>query len=474
MDYEDIKREFISEFVDNLEHSNLSVFLGAGMSFEAGLPSWKNLLKSLALKINIDIDKANDYYQIAQYCENRFGCARFRNEIRSLLNPKNYASTIVKNILDLPANNFWTTNFDCVLEKNMEMVFGVHPDIIYRDVDLTKTREKAVKIIFKMNGHIDDQMSWVLTKHDLEEYIDNHQAMLTFFKRELIVNTFLFLGYSFADNLVLSALRDVRRYLGGTTPTHYHYTILTERPHDAEFPHFINNLEKSYGIKSLIIPQNYFQGKLSDNELVAQFDAERINIINTINHRIKMHQIFISGSFREIELEKKIFSSQLAKHITSSILQQGYRICSGVGRGVGSRIVGYASEWLVAHNQLADKRLIMRSSTYHSQDGTNDATKVYRKRLMRDSGIVIFMFGQSETNAQYSEGVWQEFMVAKELGMKIIPLGVTGYASLEIWKEIKNNISCYGYLEKYIDALNSETNVEKLTNIIMMIIKDVQ
>jgi hypothetical protein len=474
MEYLETKRMFISEFVDELEHSNLSIFLGAGMSFETGLPSWKNLLKSLAFKINIDIDKANDYYQIAQYCENKLGSARFRNEITSLLNPKNYSSNIAKSILDLPANNFWTTNFDRVLEKNIEIEFGTHPDIIYRDVDLTKTREKAAKVIFKMNGHIDDQMSWVLTKHDLEEYAHAHQAMLTFFKRELIVNTFLFLGYSFTDTLVLSALRDVRRCLGGILPTHYHYTILTERAYDPEFPHFVENLEKSYGIKSLIIPKDYFPVEFSDSELIAQFDAERIKIINAVNHRIRMHQIFISGSFRDIDLEKKVFSSKLAKCIAANILQQGYRICSGVGRGVGSRIIGYASEWLVDHNQLADKKLAMRSSSYHSQDGTNAATKEYRKRLMRDSGIAIFMFGQSESNASRSEGVRQEFIIAKELGMRIIPLGVTGYESLKIWEEIKENISSYGYLEKYIDTLKSETDVDKLTGIIMAIIKDVQ
>jgi hypothetical protein len=473
MKYFEIKNSFISEFVNELQGSNLSIFLGAGMSFETGLPSWKNLLKTLAGQININIDKAQDYYQIAQYCENKLGVAHVRNSITKSLNPQNYSSNILKSILNLPANNFWTTNFDRVLEKNIELEFGCHPDIIYRDVDLTKTREKVAKVVFKMNGHIDDQTSWILTKRDLEGYAHNHQAMLTFLRRELIVNSFLFLGYSFTDTLILTALRDVRRCLGAT-PTHYHYTILKERDNDPEFPHFVENLEKSYGIKCLVIPKEIFQENIEYNELNAKMDAEVIYVIDAISKRIKMNQIYISGSFRKISKEEEEFSTKLARHLTSNILKYGYRICNGVGKGIGSRIVGYASEWLIENNQPVDKRIILRSRSFHNHKGINDTTKDYRKYTMKDSGIALFMFGQGKQEADSSNGVRQEFIVAKETGMKIIPLGITGYESLKIWNEIDDNISSYGYLEKYMQALKIETDAEKLANIVMAIINDVQ
>lgn len=474
MDYFQTKNSFISEFVNELQGSNLSIFLGAGMSFESGLPSWKNLLRKLSNQINIDIDKAQDYYQIAQYCENKLGIAYVRNSITKSLNPRSYSSNMLKSILSLPANNFWTTNFDRVLEKNIEIEFGCHPDIIYRDVDLTKTREMAAKVVFKMNGHIDDQTSWILTKRDLEGYSHNHQAMLTFLRRELIVNSFLFLGYSFTDTLILTALRDVRRCLGELTPTHYHYTILKERDNDPEFPHFVENLEKSYGIKCLVIPKKIFSKDLANRELNTKMDAERIDVIDAINKRIKMNQVYISGSFRKISREEEEFSSSLAKHITANILKHGYRICNGVGKGIGSRVVGYASEWLLENNQSVDKRIVLRSRSFHNHKGINDTTKNYRKYTMRDSGIALFMFGQGKPEVDSSDGVRQEFIVAKETGMKIIPLGVTGYESLKIWNEINDNISSYGYLEKYMKALKTETDAEKLANIVIAIINDVQ
>ncbi len=473
MDYIKKKNSFISEFVNELDSSNLSVFFGAGMSFEAGLPSWKNLLKDIAQRININIEDVQDYYQTAQYCENKLGSAVVRNSITHLLNPVRYESFILKSILELPANNFWTTNFDRVLEKNIELVFGSHPDIIYRDTDLIKTRERSAKIIFKMNGHIDDLNSLILTKKDLEGYEYDHHALLTFLRRELIVNTFLFLGYSFTDTLILSALRDIRRCLGAFSPTHFHYTIFKERE-DQEFSHFINNLEQSYGIKALVIPKNLFPNNLSRSELNTRMDEERINIIDTINKQIRMKQIYVSGSFREISHQEEAFATDLSKHLTSMLFEHGYRLCNSAGKGVGSRIIGYASEWLIEHNQQISRKLILKSRSFHNYKETNLETKTYRMHVMRDSGVAIFMFGQGKSTSNSSNGVRQEFEVAKDLGMKIIPLGVTGYESSIIWEEVKNSITCYGYLENYIDKLKSENDPEKLAKIIIAIINDVQ
>lgn len=473
MGYLEDKNTFIAEFVRVLETSNLSLFFGAGMSFEVGLPSWKNLLANLALEIGIDIEDSRDYYQIAQYCENSHGSTYVRNKIEDLLTPKNYSSNILGSILKLPANSFWTTNFDRVLEYNVGKEFGCYPEIIYRDIDLTKTRKKTARVVYKMNGHIEDQTSWILTKQDLEGYEYTHRAMLTFLKRELIVNTFLFLGYSFSDTLILSSLHDIRKCLGAGEPSRFHYTILNERE-NPEFPHFISNLKTSYGIKCLVIPKVFFGDGLTRVELDSAMNVERINIINTISQRIKMKQIFISGSYRNIPPEEETFSIQLAKCLTANIFEHGYRICNSFGKGVGTRIIEYASEWLVEHNQLADKKLILRSRFFHNYNGTNDTTKEYRKHVMRDSGIALFMFGQSKTDIFGSEGVRQEFIVAKELGMKIIPLGVTGYEAKKIWDEIQNDISAYGYLEKYMNTLKNETNVEKLVRVIINIIDDLQ
>ena len=76
--------------------------------------------------------------------------------------------------------------------------------------------------------------------------------------------------------------------------------------------------------------------------------------------------------------------------------------------------------------------------------------------------------------ADGSEGTYQEFEIAKENNRKIIPIGATGYEAKKIWLEVKNNITQYGYLERYLEQLNNETNPQKLADIVIQIIKDVQ
>ena len=452
--------KFISEIVNRLRYSELSIFLGAGVSQDANLPSWKNLFKDIANEIGIDIEKTTDYYQVAQYCSNQLGDAVLRNRVSHALKQTNYKSEGIDNILKLPINSFWTTNFDCVLEENLKAKYGLQPDIIYRDSDLTKTQmntSQTIFKIFKMNGHIDDPNSWVLTKCDLENYNNEHKAMLTFFKRELVPNTFLFLGYSFTDSLVLSALREIKNCLGNST--FFHYTILKKDTKRHDFEHFIRDLECSYGIKTLVVNEYH----------------EINEIINTISDHLQKKQIYISGSFREINDNEIQFAAQLTENITKEILRSNYKICSGIGRRLGDFVTGSACRWLVENNRIVSKNLIMRPHPFdRHKNGPNDETKQYREYIMHDSGVAIFMFGQDSRNPTGSDGVRQEFNIAKAKEMKIIPLGVTGYEAKKIWDDVKENITEYGYLEKYIDKLNEEQNPEKLANVVLSIINELQ
>ena len=71
-----------------------------------------------------------------------------------------------------------------------------------------------------------------------------------------------------------------------------------------------------------------------------------------------------------------------------------------------------------------------------------------------------------------ADGSIQEFEIAKSLGKVIIPIGSTGYAAMRIHSEIKNDISNYSYLEKYIDQLETETDIDQIVVIIMEIINN--
>ncbi len=457
-----IRKEFIANFVDELTDSNLSFFLGAGTSIGAGFPSWENLLENIAEKINIDIKKEINYYQIFQYCVNELGSSVVERKVSEKLSRLSHQSEGIESILKLPIDSFWTTNFDQVLERNIEDKYNVKPTIIYKDTDLKKVKKNLSTTnfkVFKLNGHLDDQESWVLTQNDLEEYSHSHQGMLTFFRRELVQNTFFFLGNSFSDTLILTALSEVKKYFGELNQ--YHYTILERDPKRQDFDYFVKDLELRYGIKTLVV-ESYDEVPL---------------ILNEINDKLRKKQIFFSGSYRNISREEQNFITSLSEQLTTKLLEKDFKICSGMGRRLGDLIAGSSLRWLVENNHLVNKRLILRPDKFyqHGSDGKpNDTTRAMREYAQHDCGVAVFLCGQETDTSKGSEGTYQEFEIAKENGLKIIPIGATGYEARKIWQEIKNNITNYGYLERYIDSLNDEKDPEELTKIILQIIESIQ
>lgn len=462
IEYTKRKKIFIDNFINQLKLSNLSFFLGAGASIGAGFPSWEELLEDIADDIGINLKKERDYYRIFQYCVNELGLSVVEQRVYEKLSRLSYESDGIESSLKLPIDSFWTTNFDEVLERNIEKRHRIKPIIIYKDADLTKVQASLSKTnfkVFKLNGHIDDKNSWVLTQSDLEKYSDEHHGMLTFFRRELVQNTFFFLGNSFTDTVILSALSEVQKYFGELNQ--YHYTILKRDQERQDFDFFVKDLEKRYGIKTLVV-ESY---------------SEIPNVLNEISEKLWKRQIYFSGSFRSISKEEQNFLTNFAEKLTNKLLKSGFKICSGMGRRLGDLIAGSSLRWLVENNHIVNKSLILRPDKYycHGVDGKpNDTTQKMREYAQHDSGIAVFICGQETETAGGSEGTYQEFEIAKENNLKIIPVGATGYEAKRIWQEIKDNITQYGYLERYIDKLNDKTNPDELANVVAQIIKDVQ
>lgn len=457
------KKVFIDNFINQLRLSNLSFFLGAGVSVGAGFPSWEELLEDIAKSIGIDdLKKKTDYYKIFQYCVNELSLATVKQRVYDKLSNLSYKSKGIESVLKLPIDSFWTTNFDQVLERNIESKHTVKPIIIYKDTDLANVQANLSRAnfkVFKLNGHLEDRESWVLTQSDLEKYSDDHRGMLTFFRRELVQNTFFFLGNSFTDTVILSALSEVKKYFGELSQ--YHYTILKRDKNKQDFDFFIKDLEKRYGIKTLVV----------------ECYSDIPTVLNEISEKLQKKQIYFSGSFRSISKKEQDFVTGLSEKLTTMLLEHGFKICSGMGRRLGDLIAGSSLRWLVENNHIVSKSLVLRPDKYyqHGADGKpNDITRRMREYAQHDSGIAVFICGQEKEDANGSEGTYQEFEIAKDNNLKIIPIGATGYEAKTIWQEVKNNITRYGYLEKYIDKLNNEGNPDVLASIVVQIIKDIQ
>lgn len=450
------KEEFLKQFTRQALDERISLFAGAGASADAGYPSWHNLFKPLAMELGIMLDESTNYYRLAQYYSNKFGPAELRKRINDTINKNDCQSPLINELIDVGFTNIWTTNFDNVLELNYKNR-NILINKVFRDADLSNVELNKRINIYKMNGDIANPDGIVATQKDYEEYADSHRMMLMFFKRELISSTFLFVGYSFTDNLVMDCLSEIVRYLGEAAP--YHYTIMKENNSDLYFSHFIDDLERRYHICVLLVKEY----------------TDILLVLHKLNNRIRNRRVFISGAFRSFDQKIEEYSHNLSRSITSHLLANDYRIINGIGRHFGTHIIGYANEYLAKKGiKDKEKHIIVRPFVGLGEKTLEDKKKL-REEVITGCGSAIFVFGDYDpATPNPNSGVKEEFEIALKNHKTIIPIAYPGMRSEIIWNEMKNNLTRYPYLEKTIGFLTSDNDTDELEKTIVYILDSIQ
>ena len=419
------KEQFLNQFTRQALDERISLFVGAGTSADVGYPSWYNLFKPLAKELGTTLDESTNYYKLAQYYANNFGQAELRKRINDIINKNDFESPLIRELIDVGFTNVWTTNFDNVLELNYKSR-NILINKVFNDADLSNVELNKRINIYKMNGDITSPDGIVATQKDYEEYADNHRMMLMFFKRELISSTFLFVGYSFTDYLVMDCLSEITRYLGDAAP--YHYTIMKRDKCNPNFDYFIDDLERRYHIRVLLV-----------DEYVDIFF-----VISELNKRIRDKRVFISGAFRSFEPQIEEYSHNLARSVTSHLLANDYRIINGIGRRFGTHIIGYANEYL-ARKGIKDKEkyIIVKPFVGLGEDSLK-AKKRMREDVISGCGSVIFVFGDyNPSSPNPNSGVNEEFDISLKYHKTIIPIAYPGMRSELIWNRMKSNLTEY-------------------------------
>lgn len=449
------KEQFISQFAQQSLDGRISLFLGAGGSRDAGYPSWADLFKPLAKELGMPTDETTDYYRLAQYYCNVFGQAALRQRINDRINRNHFQSPLLDELIDIGFSNIWTTNFDNAVEFNYQkreiLINKVFKDFDFSNIDLNKRVN-----IFKMNGDVTNLDGIIATQSDYEGYADSHRVMLMFFKRELISSTFLFVGYSFTDHLVLECLSEITRYLGGTS--NYHYTIMKNNEDDPYFKPFVNDLEQRYHIRVLLVDQY----------------EDVPNVLAELNDRIRSKRVFISGAFSSYEEKIEEYSHNFSKYITAALLNSDYRIVNGIGRRFGTHLIGYANEYLAKEGVKDIERHLIIRPFVGREDDSAEKKRQERERVIGHCGAAIFLFGEQDFNGKAGiSGVMEEFDIAHKQHKTIIPIAYPGMVSEAIWWKVRQDITQYPYLEGKIEMLTSCCSLDKLSQLIVQILDSV-
>jgi hypothetical protein len=434
------KNRLIRKLSKDLQEENLALFAGAGLSVSAGFVDWTKLLEPIAEDLGLDIEKEKtDLVSLAQYHYNAKG--NNRSKLNQLL-ITNFCENVEltpnhKILARLPISTYWTTNYDKLIEKSLEDA-GKKPDLKYTKAHLAQTTPRRDAIVYKMHGDIAHPNDAVLTRLDYEKYHIDRQPFISALTGDITSKTFLFLGFSFTDPNLDYILSRVR--IAYDENQRMHHCILRniqiqDCEDQAEFEYrkrkqgfFIQDL-LGYGIESFMI-DDY---------------KEITEILEGVEKQYRRNTVFISGAAHSYAPQGEVKSNEFVFNLSKEIIEADFNIVSGFGLGIGSSVITGALEhiYMKKGETIRSERLVLRPFPQYSSAPSHlkKLWTEYRKDMLSFSGIALFLFGNklNDDKVVLSNGMREEFEIAKEKGLFLLPIGAAGYMAKELWNEVNEN-----------------------------------
>lgn len=428
------KEAFLREIGKELEENNVAIFAGSGLSAPAGYVSWSELLRPIATDIGLDVDKEHDLVTLAQYHLNANGHNRSQLNKR-LIEEFSKLGELTENhriLARLPIDTFWTTNYDKLIERALESA-GKVTDVKYTKKQLAFTKPKRDAVVYKMHGDVDHPDDAILSKDDYETYHVKMDQFITALSGALVSKTFIFIGFGFADPNLDYILSRVRVAYDNSQRTHYCFLRKVAQEKDESVADFEYRVRK----------QDLFCGDLirfNIKTIIVDQYADITDILKDVENRYRRKSVFISGAAHEYGTWGGEVAQRFIHTLSQKIIKTNHKIVSGFGLGVGSAVISGALEQIYMNSQAnkAD-RLVLRPFP-QQVFGATDKSEVwrrYREDMISYAGIAIFMFGNKLEGGAVvqSNGMRQEFDIAKAKGLVLLPIGATGYMSGDLWSE---------------------------------------
>lgn len=405
----DQKIKNLDNIVQALRNGRLSIFAGAGLSASSGYVNWKQLIKPMSDYLGLNIN--TDLTMIAQYYENE--CTR-EGLNRAILNEFSKVPTKNDNmeiLASLPIDTYWTTNYDSIIEDTL-LRNGKTVDVIYEQIQYKNYTPGRDAVVYKMHGDKNFPDRAVISKTDYELYDVYRSVFSKGLVMELITKTVLFIGFGFADPNLDRFISIVRHtFEKYSPPTHYCFmrsvsyedyldekgNLTRQKKIEFEQDKKLQDLKirsmKGYGIHTILVDD------------FTQITA----MLSYIRDKYTLNKVFISGAldpksphsyrgyFNRKPRNSKFkngewFIMQLAKRI----IDDGYDIVNGFGVGIGNYIVSgaYMGGSQRGGADYVSKHLTIQPLISVEQQERDKKDEV-RRKLIRDCGTVIFLFGKT-------------------------------------------------------------------------------
>jgi hypothetical protein len=205
-------------------NGELVLFLGAGVSAGAGLPTWKELLESLAGKAGVFADCGMDDMKLRAAFANlnnmdqaRLIADHFNRkdlhigvEVADLLKEYHHCSLAHAILAAIQVKEVVTTNYDSLFE----IASGNAQDTPLRVLPYDPA-QSGTRWILKLHGCVTQPKDIVLTRSDYLRYDEKRAALKGIVQALLITRHMLFVGFSLTDDNFHRIIEDVRKAVRG-------------------------------------------------------------------------------------------------------------------------------------------------------------------------------------------------------------------------------------------------------------------
>ncbi len=200
------------ELAEQFGRGNGVIFVGAGLSRNAGLADWRQLVGDLKSEIPDCPDEAS-YLDIASYYELEFGRNRLVHRLREKLDTLHLKPTVAhRTLCEIPVSLIVTTNFDDLLEQTFRLEQRAFSTVT-RSLDASFWSSDRTQIV-KIHGDLAFPESIVITANDFERLEVDRAALIRLLGATLQTRTVLFVGYSLTDPDLRAMLTHLRHETG--------------------------------------------------------------------------------------------------------------------------------------------------------------------------------------------------------------------------------------------------------------------
>ncbi len=224
------QRAYADNIINFARRGELVLFLGAGVSAGAGLPSWGQLLTHLTEKSGISEEQHKslsgfNFLDQAEILKRELAKNNIdmNQEIVALLGAKQLYSLTHALISNWPVNEAVTQNYDTMYEnacRDSKQPLSVIPYTFDENSD---------KWLLKMHGCITQPDDIVLSRSDYLDYDYTRSALSGIVQALLVTKHMLFLGFSLTDDHFIQLIFDVHKAVKGMVKStgHKFGTVLT-------------------------------------------------------------------------------------------------------------------------------------------------------------------------------------------------------------------------------------------------------